>query len=278
MTDLPRRIIPVLLLLTAALPGGAAPEPALVIRPGEYTEFIAPLSEELQQLAGTERPNSVTSALGAVAVPADFTPDRTWPVLIVSASADPGYNFSSRRMLRVFLAPALAAGWIVIAADAPETRDADTGTRRYALILAVIERLQRQWPQLPAWPRAFGGFSGGAKRAASLAAMSTALGRRPIGVFQGGCNEPAMRYVKPRAQPARGQFLSVPVFLSGGTDDRIAPLDAVEDVGADLQRGGFAHVRVEHFGGEHEVHPPHVKEALRWFVKLAPKAPPAGAP
>lgn len=272
MNCFPPLILAVVLAGAGMVPAGAAEEAALVIRPGEYTEFTAPLNAEMQKFAAIDRPSTVTTALAAVAVPADFTPDRSWPVLFVSATSDPGYT-SSRRLLRGFMEPALKAGWVVIAADAPEgSEDIDTSSRRFALILAACERLQAAWRGLPNWPLAFGGLSGGAKRSAWLAAIATKLGRRPIGVFQAGCNEATMSRALEVYQPARAQFLPIPVFLSTGRNDRIAPPDAVEDVVADLRHEGFSRVKLELFPGKHELYLPHVEQALRWFQEAAPAA------
>lgn len=264
-------------MLAATGPTLAAAEPALVIKPGEVTEFAAPFTPELRKFASGDRPCESTGALAAVAVPPEFTPDRTWPVLIVSATSDPGYN-SSRPLLRQFMAPAFKAGWILIAADAPSAKDEDTNNLRYALIVAALDRLRLEWPRLSEWPRAYGGFSGGAKRSASLAAMAMVLGRRPLGVFQGGCNEPVMRHVLRLYRPAKESFLNVPVYLSGGTDDRIATPEQVAEVAADLRRSGFQQVRSASFPGRHELHAAHIEEALRWFAEIAGKQPPTKRP
>lgn len=270
-----RRLIPRLALASAfAAPAVAPAAEPLRIVPGACTEFEAPFTPDVREFASQpKRPCLSTGAHAAVAVPVGFTPDRTWPVLLVSATSDPGYN-SSRRLLRQFMAPALKAGWVVIAADATSERDEDTNNLRYALLVAALERLRLDWPALPGWPRAFGGFSGGAKRSASLAAMSAVLGRRPIGVFQGGCNEPVMSRVIGLYHPDKAPFLSVPVFLSSGRDDRIATREQVEDVASALRSAGFRQVRLERFSGGHELHADHVEEALRWFVALAPRAAP----
>jgi hypothetical protein len=209
-----------------------------------------------------------TEAKCAIAVPADFSPDRTWPVLLVSATSDPGYN-SSRALLRQFAAPALRAGWIVVAADppAPVAMAADTDPLRYALLAAALTRLQAEWPGFGAWPRAFGGFSGGAKRSGTLAAFSLLLGHPPIGVFQAGCNQATLRFALALPQLPRAPFLATPVFLSSGRRDRIATPAQMDDVQADLKSTGFHPLKLERFDGGHEVYAPHVEAALRWFLE-----------
>ena len=261
-----------LLLATASPSAEVAPASAgpPVIAPGEVTEFTAPLSEQLRRVAGGGPLSRFEVALAAVAVPKDFTPDRTWPVLIVSSTSDLGYN-SSRALLRQFAAPALRAGWIVVAADPPAevaVKD-DTNALRYALVAAALARLHGPWPRLARWPRAFGGFSGGAKRSAWLAALSAREGYQPLGVFQAGCNQPVMIDALDGYRPGRDRFLATPVFLSSGTDDRIATPGAMRDVAADLRAAGFGHVRLESFSGRHQVNPDHLEQALRWFIAVA---------
>lgn len=256
-------------LLALLVATAFAGEPTqLAIPPGEVTEFDAPLGADLRAFAATDRkPSEFTFARCAVAVPPGFAPDRPWPVLLVSATSDPGYN-SSRALLRQFAAPALRAGWVVIAADAPRDlpASADTDTLRYALLAGALTRLRAEWPGLAAWPRAFGGFSGGAKRSATLAAFSTLLGHPPIGVYQAGCNQAVLRLVVDLPGLPRAAFLRTPVYLSSGTGDRIAPPDIVDDVAGELRHAGFTRLKLAHFEGGHEVHPDHLEEALRWFA------------
>ncbi|MEJ1973384.1 MAG: hypothetical protein WDM96_13265 [Lacunisphaera sp.] len=252
-------------------------EPGL--RPGEVVEFAAPLDAELRRFASTtEQPSEFTEALGAVAVPKDFSPDREWPVLLVSATSDPGYN-SSRQLLRQFAAPALAAGWIVIAADPPRDVEAaaDTDQLRYALLAAALNRLQAEWPASRAGRAPSADFPAAPKRSAILGAFSTLLGHPPIGFYQAGCNQAVLRFVLTLPGLPRSQFLATPVFLSSGRQDPIAPSDVMQTVADDLARAGFGAVKLERFGGGHEVNVPHIEEALRWFAECAQRTPAASS-
>lgn len=245
----------------------------LIVHPGEIVEFTAPLTLDLRNLASTtDQPVAFTDAQCAVAVPADYSPDRAWPVLLVSATSDPGYN-SSRALLRQFAAPALKAGWIVVAADppAPVAAEQDTDALRYALLAGALTRLQAEWPGIARWPRAFGGFSGGAKRSGTLAAFSLLLGHPPIGVFQAGCNQATLRFALSLPQLPHAPFLATPVFLSSGRRDPIATPAMMQAVAADLSRTGFRAVKLECFDGGHEVFAPHVEEALTWFAQAKAK-------
>jgi len=240
---------------------------ALAIKPGEVVEFTAPLSADLRNFASpTDRPVAFTEAKCAVAVPGNFSPDRAWPVLLVSATSDPGYN-SSRQLLRQFAAPALKAGWIVVAADPPSPVAAveDTDPLRYALLAGALTRLHEAWPGLAGWPRAFGGFSGGAKRSGTLAAFSLLLGHPPIGIFQAGCNQATLRFALSIPQLPHAPFLATPVFLSSGRRDPIATTAMMQEVADDLTGAGFRTLKLERFNGGHEVDPAQVEAALRWF-------------
>lgn len=256
----------ILFLVLTAIATGAEN----VIPPGKVVEFTAPLTPVLRKMAGDGRTSEFTEALAAVAVPDNFTPDRTWPVLVISATSDPGYN-SSRTNLRWFAAPALKAGWVVIAADPPRPVAAadDSNGLRYALIVAAFARLREQWPEVTRWPRAFGGISGGAKRSAWLAAISALEGYRPLGVLQAGCNQPVLLDALDAYHPNRAQFLATPVFLSSGRSDPIATPEQMQHVEVDLQKAGFQHVRLERFAGRHEVYADHVEASLRWFLAVA---------
>jgi predicted esterase len=242
----------------------------LAIAPGATTQFKIELPQNLRRFAGRGDLSPVTTALVAVAIPEHFDPSRPWPMLAVSASSDPGYN-DSRALMRGFVAPALAAGWVVFAADAefkPGAIVTDNNELRFALILAAEAALYQAWPDSARWPLAFGGFSGGAKRSGVLALLSTIEGRTPIGIFLGGCNEatPVMAldaYGKPLPS-----FLHVPFFLSSGRRDAVATPAQHADVARELGAAGFDRIRLESHSGKHQLYQPHVEAALQWFAAL----------
>jgi hypothetical protein len=263
-----------LLLLCANAVAGECPDctadhalPAL-IEPGKTVEFRVELPANLRALAGDGKLTPVSAAVVDIAVPPGFDPARPWPILIVSASQDPGYN-SSRELMHDFMDPALAAGWVVLGADpaAPvRTVESDTTGMRYALVKSALSALVKAWPDSARWPIAFGGFSGGSKRSGVLAFLSSVDGRTPIGMFLGGCNQatPADAmdgYGKPL--PA---FLTVPIFLSSGNRDPIATPEQHREVAHDLVIDGFTRVRLETYKGHHGLSQGQVRMALQWFL------------
>ncbi len=244
----------------------------------DVREWTSPLSPELRRLAGLGSLSRLTTVHALVATPPGFDPARPWPVLLVSATSDPGYN-SSRVHARQFLAIAAAAGWVVLAADPPSPLppQLDTNEIRHALALAAFRDLARDWPGVEKWPLALAGHSGGAKRTGWLGAMFARDGRLPVGLFQSGCNASTADAAINRYGPPRREFRRVPVFLSSGDADRIATVRDHALVEKTLREDGFTRVRREVFAGGHVLHTPHAALALAWFDELRGAGQPAPA-
>ena len=128
--------------------------------------------------------------------------------------------------------------------------------------------LYKEWRQSAHWPVAFAGFSGGAKRSGFLAAMLASTNEvKVLGFFLAGINDDRISVAYKTYHPPPG-FLNIPIWLSSGTSDSIAPSWKVEHVRASLVNTGFKRVRLESFDGGHEVDPSQVQLALRWFRQL----------
>ncbi|MBI3885248.1 MAG: hypothetical protein HY302_05910 [Opitutae bacterium] len=248
---------------------------AAALQPGAISEFVVELPTELRALAGGRRLSKVQHALVAVALPKDFDPARTWPILVISATSDPTFN-SSRRLLRSYAETATAAGWVALAADPQEkiSPDEDGLPLRFALVATALGGLEIQWPAGAKAPLAFGGFSGGAKHSGWLAAEFATQGQVPLGVFQAGINEDTLTPAARQFKVANAAFRRLPVFLLGGRTDEIAPPAAHHAVERSLKRAGFRNVRLEFFDGPHVVDPRPLRLALEWFAAEAAK--PAG--
>lgn len=252
--------------LILLLLGGVLAGPGLG---ADVREWTSPLSPELRRLAGKGNLSRLTTVHALVATPPGFDPARPWPVLLVSATSDPGYN-SSRVHARQFIEVAAAAGWVVLAADppAPLPPRLDTNEIRHALAVAAFRDLARDWPGVEKWPLALAGHSGGAKRAGWLGAMFARDGRLPVGLFQSGCNASTAAAALNQYAPPRREFCRVPVFLSSGDADRIATVRDHQVVETGLRAHGFTRIRREVFAGAHVLHTPHAALALAWFDEL----------
>jgi len=67
---------------------------------------------------------------------------------------------------------------------------------------------------------------------------------------------------------AAADFLSTPIYVSAGHDDRIATLEQQYAVVGSIKRTGFNRVRIGTFRGGHEVNDAQTSIALRWFRTL----------
>ena len=257
-------------LFVPALLASAAAAAAATLVAGGYNEFDVELPQELRKVAGHGQPSRVTRALVTIAVPKDIDMAREWPVLVVSATSDAAHH-SSRALLRAYAETAVANGWIAIAADAKEdvAQDEDDVPLRLALNTAALAVLARQWPGTDRSPLAFGGFSGGAKHSAWLAAAFAKEGRKVIGLYFAGINENTLVDAATRLDVLTPAFRLVPVFLQAGDKDTVASLDEHQAIIAELKRDGFRNVRLVSFAGAHVVDPGPLKIALDWFREFS---------
>src|SRR2546427_7623865 len=103
----------------------------------------------------------------------------------------------------------------------PVDTQTDTVQWGWAMLGSVLDFFSRTWPQTKPWPVACAGFSGGAKRSATVAAAMMRENYRVIGIFMGGCNEDWATVGLRLFQPGE-RFKHVPIFLSSGNRDPIA--------------------------------------------------------
>jgi predicted esterase len=246
------------------------------LTPGALNAFTVELPVELRKLAGRGKLSPVKHALVGIAVPAGIDMAHDWPVLVISATSDPQFR-SSRRLMGAYAETALAAGWIVVAADPAEevTVEQDDVPLRLALVKAALAALALQWPGAGKAPLAFGGFSGGAKYSGWLAAAFASEGRDIIGIYLAGINQDTLVAAAEQFHVLDAKFRNVPVFLQSGETDEVSTPADHRAVYADLKRAGFRRVRLEYFPGAHEVDPAPLRAALDGFRATATQTSPA---
>lgn len=244
---------------------GMAPAP---LAAAALREFRVAMAADLARHAA-----GVDDALVTVATPSTFDPQRAWPLLVVSATADAPYQ-SSRQLMRQYQAAATGAGWVVIAADpAPDVPPSkDTLPLRFALIQTALAGLAALWPRAAEAPLAFAGFSGGAKNVGWLAALATHRGDRVIGVYAAGINEETVASAARRVGVLNTAYRQLPIFLQGGDFDRVSTPAQHRAVQQALRDEGFTRVRLEFVARRHEVDPQWLPVALEWFSRLAQEA------
>jgi len=261
-----RALIVGFLSLVAVASSSAATLAGQQAQPGGKIEIRFPVSKYFQDIAsqgGNPRPDTGRAVL---TFPAGFDPSRSWPILIVTSTSD--FNRTSVMDAAWYRPAASAEGWIVLGSDATISPRIDSTQWRLGLLAAALEAVRKEWPQSSRWPVAFAGFSGGSKRSGVLGPMLARSGSvRVCGFFLSGINEDRLSEGYKTYQPGRG-FLEVPVWLSSGASDTVATPQAHNLVKASLERTGFKRVRLEQFGGGHQMKMSEVRRALQWFRQL----------
>src|SRR6267143_1072656 len=238
----------------------------VLFAPGSTVRANVPLSAQEKSYAG-QGGNPVPPSAGAVmATPATFDPTKSWPVLIICSTSD--FKRQNRDdLVQFYQKVGLAEGWVLLAGDGPQHARSDTAAWRLAMTMAAIDALHRSFAGSEKWPMACAGFSGGAKGAGSIAPVLARSGCRITGLYLTGVNQDYLSPGYARAQPG-ADFLSTPIYVSAGHDDRIARLEQQYDVLGSIKRTGFRRIRIGIFRGGHEVNDAQTSIALRWFRAL----------
>jgi hypothetical protein len=259
-------LVPLCFFLSWPPAGQSATIAGQPIRPGKTIEIRFPVAQYFQDYAAQGGNPRVNVGRAVLVFPDDFNPARIWPILIVTSTTD--NNRTSPMDVDFYQRPATAEGWIVLASDATVRPRLDSTVWRLGMLSAALEAVREEWPQSAKWPVAFAGWSGGAKRSGYLGAMLANTGSINIcGFFLCGMNDDRLSAAyKEYHPPAR--LLDVPIWLSSGIRDPIAPPAKHDHVKLSLERTGFRRVRVELFDGGHQVKPGEVKRALQWFREI----------
>src|ERR1044071_1198013 len=235
--------------------------------PGSTVKANVPLSVQEKSLA-TQGGNTVSPyAVAVLATPLNFDPRKSWPVLVVCSTSD------SKRQNRDDLADfygrvGVREGWLVLAGDGPQRARSDTAAWRGAMSLAAIDALQRSFPGANKWPVACGGFSGGGKGVGVVAPLLAKHGCHVVGIYITGANEDRLSEGYARVVPGPS-FLTTPVYIAAGRDDRIATVEQQYDVAGSIKRTGFQRIKIGTFHGGHEANDAQTSIALHWFRELA---------
>lgn len=250
----------------------APPISTISATPGQVTNFEVPLTKKEQTDAMSEGNPTVATAKIELGVPNGFDPQRTYPLLLISATV----NMPNSSLFPQYQRDAMDAGWVVMAADGPQTPKEDNHAWRWAMISAGLRAIESNWPVAKTWPVACGGFSGGAKRSGFMAGRFAAKTQHQvIGMLMGGCNQDTASESLRDDHPPFGAFVNIPIFLSSGTKDKIATPESHQAVRNSMKASGFNKVRLESYDGAHDVYSPHTTEALSWFMAEFTKRAPA---
>jgi hypothetical protein len=273
MTTCSRRTLPLVLTLSlaSALPATGGEKSGLKfagvsMSPGATVRANVPLTAQEKSYAAEGGNNVPANAVAVIAVPRNFDPQKTWPVLIVFSTND--FQRSNRDdLVDFYRSAALAEGYVVLAGDGPEFPRQDSTGWRAAMTLAALDALHASFPGSNKWPVVCAGYSGGAKRAGLIAPLLALAGCRVSGIYVTGINEDRLSDGYRQYRPGAA-FLNTPVFISSGKNDKIATPGQQYQVKLSMERTGFRRVRFESFPEGHVVKNARTIEALRWFRSL----------
>jgi hypothetical protein len=247
----------------AAATGAALKFGGVPFSPGSTVRANVPLSAQERSLAGQGGNAVPQSAVAVLATPANFDPTKSWPVLIICSTSD--FKRQNRDdLVDFYRRVGLAEDWVLLAGDGPQPARNDTAAWRGAMTLAAISALHHSFPGSEKWPVACAGFSGGGKGAGFVAPLLARNGCRMTGIYLTGANEDRLSEGYARVHPSP-DFLSTPIYVSAGRDDRMATVEQQYNVIGSIKRTGFQRIRIGTFHGGHEVNDAQTSIALRWF-------------
>src|SRR6516162_691773 len=234
--------------------------------PGSTVKANVPLSAQEKSLAAQGGNIVPANAVAVLATPANFDPRKAWPVLIPCSTSD--FKRQNRDdLVQFYRTTGLSEGWVLLAGDGPQHARNDTAAWRGAMTLAAIHALHNSFPGSAKWPIACAGFSGGGKGVGYVAPLLARNGCHVIGIYMTGANEDHLSDGYARIQPG-GNFLTTPIYISAGHDDRIATVEQQYTVAGSIKRTGFNRMRIGTFRGGHEVNDGQTSVALHWFRQL----------
>jgi hypothetical protein len=227
-------------------------------------QFTVPLTRE-GRMALAAKNQLVDYAKVAIAVPRDFDPALPNPILLVSGTSDG--DASSIRLMPMYTNVALRLGWVVIAADGPFGKPVlDNPAWRWALASSLLEHIHKTWPKSRRWPIATAGVSGGGKWSGVMGAILANKGYNLVGVFMGAVNQDLASESAKLYEPAT-RYKNTPIYLSSGSEDKIATPQHHDEVKQSLLQNGFSKVRLESFQGGHALSEGELRKALGWFLE-----------
>ena len=167
-----------------------------------------------------------------------------------------------------YLPDATAKGYLVTAVDGEFGKPPrhDPPDFRWALVQAGLGALYKEWPNARTWPIAAAGVSGGGGYASHQAMLMLAQHYPLIGLLLSVSRWTPNDFPNVLRKAPREAIRTLPVFYTAGEKDPIATKPVVEKARNGLADAGFKNVRFEMFPGGHQLHRPHLQDALEWFL------------
>ncbi len=258
-------------------PVPAAANSALVfegteLKPGKKVTLTLPLSEDgkkgLNRIKGAD---SYEKLKVAIALPADFKPEQSYPVIVVCAT-DSGAAVPLG-VVDPFVTEGTKAGYVVLAAqhDGERPNDMIATEVFFSASYQAVKALSVKFPWMNTTTFVPAGHSGGGKRAGLFALLMMANDMKVSGLYMSGVSS---EHISPGvATPPRGvnraELKKLPIFVSNGSKDSYVSAANNTEVINGLTKAGFKNLKNPGHEGGHVLVQAHLKEALAWFKSLS---------
>ena len=238
------------------------------IKPGRIYHLRFDLTDAEKEVAAQEENDPPEYGILSIGFPSDYNKETVYPVLFTSVTGN--IYAPNAYSIRSYYEQIQRTKWIVVSVDADHWPEHDTIIWRIAMMKAAMRFLDDRWSLFKQAPLAFGGFSGGAKISVYFAYFSTLLGKKPCGIFLGGCNYSPYREASKLTDLHRSDIQDIPVFFSMGEKDKIATIRDSRQVATSMARAGFTEQQIAVHEGGHQLDGFHLLEALQYFQSFFP--------
>ena len=257
--------------MLGALELETAPSGVLKLQAGKMVHLRFNLQEVEQQVAEVGGRSKPQYGILTIAVPDGFslpipesdTASQALKVLFVSVTGDI-YAPNAYAAMKYYRTTR-SSDWLLVAVDGNGWPKRDSIQWRISLMGAAMRYMSESLPGFDQAQFAYGGFSGGSKISVYLALFSARLGKTPIGLFLGGCNQVALKDAVDFCGTSSEILHLMPVVMSVGAKDSIAKPKQSRKVAKMLKKDGFESVEILTHPGGHRLIGEHVEQALGMF-------------
>ncbi len=244
-----------------------APSGQLKLQAGTLSHFRFELDGVERQLAEVGGKTKPSFGIFTMGVPDGFVmPASGVPLLNVLFTSVTGDIYAPNAYSAMkYYRTTRSSDWLLVTVDADVWPRRDSIQWRISMMGAAMRFMRQALPGFEQAQFAFGGYSGGSKMLIYLALFSARLGKPPIGLFLGGCNDVPLKDASKLCGLPSSSLHNVPVMMSVGEKDRIAKPKQSRKVFKMFKQDGFESVEILTHPGGHRLVGEHVEQALEKF-------------
>ena len=220
---------------------------------------LQPVEQEMAAAGGKTKPEFGILTIG---VPEGFDVPGSQPLKVLFTSVTGDIYAPNAYSAMNYYRATRETDWLLVTVDGDVWPKRDSIQWRMSLMAAAMRYLSEVLRGFEEAQFAFGGYSGGSKMSVYLALFSARLGKVPVGLFLGGCNDAPIEDAEKLCGVSTVHLHSIPVVMSVGEKDRIAKPKQSRRVARQLERAGFQTVVLLTHPGGHRLVGEHISQAL----------------